>query len=180
MAEGGDAVVAGIEFDADASSYQFNFQYPQPEHPKPEKPGLTIAGQGVTNASGNTQSFVIESAGYSYKNPQLQFIKSANAGDDSVSYVVGPATPDGYGGGVLGFSNNASAGKAQFTVKTGAGTPPKHSTVGAEVSFGDSATAAHSTFTIWGSTSLVDGDTFGNVVFHQVATASLAMFINKG
>ena len=142
---------------------------------------MTISGQGVSKPSGETQSFIVACAGYSYKNSQLQFIKSANAGGENVSYTVEPATPEGYGGGVLGFSDKASAGSAVFTVRTGAGTPPKHnSTVGAKVRFADSPTAANAAFVIYGSTSLTDGDTFGNVVFHQVATASLAMFINKG
>ena len=181
LVQAGNAMVNNIEFASGASSYTLNFKFPQPTQPEAEPPALTVTGTGVSNSSGETQSFIVASAGYSYKNPQLQFINSANAGGDNVSYSVGPATPDGYGGGVLGFSNDSSAGSALFTVRTGSGTPPKkNSTVGGEVSFADNSKAASATFNIYGSTSLLDGDTFANVVFHQLATADSAKLTNTG
>ena len=48
------------------------------------------------------------------------------------------------------------------------------------MSFGDNASAGNAIFTISGSTSLTDGDTFGNTVFHDSSTAANGFFVNAG
>ncbi|MGB5263576.1 MAG: hypothetical protein WBN28_08245, partial [Lutimonas sp.] len=58
--------------------------------------------------------------------------------------------------------------------------PPKeNSTVGAEVSFSDFSNAGTSRFFIFGTLGK-DGDTFGNTVFHDHASADHAVFTNMG
>lgn len=169
------ATVDSIAFGAGAPSYTFTFN-----SPAPNAPALTIAGEGVSNNSASIQRFVVASSAITYKQPQLKFTNSATAGGDDVFYSAGPTTPTDAGGGVIGFSGNSTAGAATFTVTTGAGTPPRQSTVGGEVSFSDSSSAGTARFTIYGSTSTTDGDTFGNTVFHDTATAADAAFTNAG
>lgn len=166
------AQVGQIEFSRDASAYAFVFG-------SSETPALTISGQGVLNHSGRQQSFIVAATSSGYKNPQLNFVNSANAGGDDLFYCAGPESEEGYGGGVICFNNQASAGSAAFKAWTGAAAPPKHNTVGGEISFCDNATADRARFTIYGSLGK-DGDTFGNVVFHQNATAAQAVFTNVG
>ncbi|WP_421865909.1 hypothetical protein [Motiliproteus sp.] len=167
-----DATVETIEFSENASAYTFLFG-------PSDTPALTISGQGVSNSSYNRQSFVVAATSHGFSNPQLKFTNEATAGSDNLFYCAGPVTEQGYGGGVICFCDQANAGSASFKVWTGAATPPKHSTVGGEVSFCNSSSAANARFTIYGSLGL-DGDTFGNVVFHDTATAANANFINVG
>jgi hypothetical protein len=164
--------VDSIEFTDSASSYTFTFG-------TSITPPLTITGQGITNHSGRQQSFIVAATSSGYKDPQLKFINSAAAGGDDMYYCAGPETKEGYGGGVICFSDNSNAGSASFKVWTGAGAPPKHSTVGGEVSFCDNTSAGTARFTIYGTLGS-DGDTFGNVVFHDTATAANATFTNVG
>ena len=174
---GSSSVIDIIWFNDGAPGMQFKFNFPVAE----KTPALKIAGTGVISESKVQQKFVVASSAKGYDYPQLEFTNNASAGNGSVLYQAGPTTPDSAGGGVIRFLKNSNAGSAAFVVTTGAGTPPrKDSTVGAEVSFADTASASSGTFTIWGSTSLTDGDTFGNVVFHGHATAENAAFINKG
>lgn len=171
-----EANVAAIVFSQGASSYTFGFGTTS------NTPALTITGRGIVNESGIAQHFVVASIGVRYTEPQLSFTNSASAGDSNMHYSAGPESlTQGYGGGIIGFHNTATAGYASFTVRTGAGTPPQHgSTVGGEVSFSDDSTAHNASFTIYGSLSLTDGDTFGNVVFHDNAKAHKASFTNIG
>ena len=168
----GEATVENIEFADDASAYTFTFG-------PCDTPALTIAGQGVTNRSGKQQSFVVAATSSGYKDPQLKFMNSATAGGGDMYYCAGPETEQGYGGGVICFCDNATAGSASFKAWTGAGIPPKHNTVGGEISFCDATSAGNARFMIYGSLG-TDGDTFGNVVFHNTATAANATFTNVG
>lgn len=168
------ATVSAIAFAAGAPAYTFRFG-------TTSTPSLSIGGTGVTNASSNTQNFVVAATSTGYTNAQLQFTGTASAGGPNITYSTGPETPSGYGGGVIGFLESATAGSANFIVTTGAGTPPKSgSTVGGEVSFSGTAVAGSATFTVYGSTSTTDGDTFGNVVFHENASADHGTFTNIG
>ncbi len=169
----GQATVEQIEFADNASAYTFTFG-------TSSNPALTITGHGVTNCSANQQSFVVASTSSGPKDPQLKFTNSATAGGDDMFYCAGPETEQGYGGGVISFCDTSSAGSAAFKAWTGAGIPPKHgSTVGGEISFSDSSTADNARFTIYGTLG-TDGDTFGNVVFHDNATAANGAFMNVG
>ncbi|WP_428624553.1 hypothetical protein [Sedimenticola sp.] len=164
--------MGNIEFTDNASAFTFTFG-------PSATPPLTITGQGISNRSRAQQSFIVAATSSGYKDPQLKFINSASAGGDDMFYCAGPETEQGYGGGVICFCDNSTAGSATFKVWTGAGTPPKHSTVGGEVSFCDSSSASTAHFKIYGTLG-TDGDTFGNVVFHDTATAANATFINVG
>lgn len=169
------ASVGAIEFSADAAAYTFQLG-------TSTTPSLSVGGTGISNLAAGPQQFVVAATSTGYTNAQLQFSGSASAGGSNVLYSVGPVTPAGYGGGVIGFVDQASAGSACFTVRTGAGAPPASgSTVGGEVSFSDTATASTATFTVYGSTSTANGgDTFGNVVFHNSSTAAHGTFKNIG
>lgn len=167
--------VGSIEFAAAAPAYTFTFSAPSPASPT-----LEISGSGVANASMSLQSFIVAAASAGYQTPQLKFTNAASAGGSNNFYCAGPATQQDAGGGVIRFSDTASAGAACFMAWTGAGTPPKSgSTVGGEISFGDSSTADSASFTIYGSLGS-DGDTFGNAVFHDNSTAAYATFTNIG
>lgn len=167
-----DVVVDNIEFTAEAFPYTFTFA-------SSSTPALTISGSGISNCSGVVQSFIVAATSSGYKNPQLKFTNSSCAGGDDLFYCAGPETEQGYGGGVICFCDNASAGSATFKAWTGAAAPPSHNTVGGEISFCDSASADSARFMIYGSLG-ADGDTFGNVVFHQNASAAKASFTNVG
>ncbi|MCG8316549.1 MAG: hypothetical protein MI976_25330 [Pseudomonadales bacterium] len=167
-----NAQIGTIEFDENSTGYTFRFA-------TAANPALTICGAGVRNHSQIQQSFIVAATSSGYKNPQLKFLNAATAGGNNMFYCAGPETAQGYGGGVICFHDSSSAGSAIFKVWTGAEPPPKHSTVGGEVSFCDSATADQAIFTIYGTLG-TDGDTFGNVVFHNNATAAHAHFINIG
>ncbi len=167
-----EATVGNIEFAENASAYTFTFG-------TSTAPALTVTGQGISNHSKKQQSFIVAATTSGYKNPQLKFINSATAGGDDMFYCAGPETEQGYGGGVICFCNNTTAGSAAFKVWTGAMAPPEHSTVGGEVAFCDSSSADNARFAIYGTLG-TDGDTFGNVVFHDTATAANASFTNVG
>ena len=169
------ATVERIVFSADAPPYTFAFRAPAPN-----APALTITGQGVANHSVHVQAFVVASSAVGHEDAQLKFTNSATAGGATVHYTAGPATPQAPGGGVISFCNQSTAGSALFTVTTGAGTPVEPSTVGGEVSFSDSSSAGAAQFTVYGSTSTTDGDTFGNVVFHDTSTSANGVFTNAG
>jgi hypothetical protein len=166
------ASVEEIAFIEDAAAYTFIFD-------PCETPALTITGSGVRNRSKRQQSFIVAATSSGYKNPQLKFVNSATAGGDDIFYCAGPESEQGYGGGVICFCDNSTAGSASFKAWTGAATPPKHNTVGGEISFCDASSAESARFTIYGSLG-TDGDTFGNVVFHNSATAAQAIFTNVG
>lgn len=166
------AKVAQIEFPEGAASFTFLFG-------PGNNPSLTLTGQGVSNSSRHQQSFIVASISHGFGNPQLEFLNNASAGGDDVYYCAGPENEQGYGGGVICFRDSATAGSAFFKVWTGAGIPPKHSTVGGEVSFCDNTSAGTARFIIYGTLG-TDGDTFGNVVFHQSASAADATFTNVG
>jgi hypothetical protein len=168
----GEATVENIEFAENAPAYTFTFG-------PSATPVLTITGEGVTNRSTNRQSFVVAATSSGYKEPQLKFTNSATAGGDDMFYCAGPETEQGYGGGVICFCDDSTAGSASFKAWTGAAAPPEHSTVGGEISFCDSSSAESARFTIYGTLG-TDGDTFGNVVFHDTATAANATFTNAG
>jgi hypothetical protein len=168
----GEATVKNIEFTDKAVGYTFSFG-------TCTTAALTITGLGISNRSGKQQNFIVAATSSGYKDPQLKFINSASAGGDDMFYSAGPETEQGYGGGVICFCNNASAGSAFFKAWTGAATPPQHNTVGGEISFCDTTSAANARFMIYGSLGS-DGDTFGNVVFHDSATAANASFTNVG
>jgi hypothetical protein len=165
--------IDSIEFDDNALGYTFCFD-------SQNKPGLTIQGDGVLNSSGVQQSFVISARSSGYSDPQLVFKNKATAGGDDLYYCVGPENDQDYGGGVLNFQNQSNAGSARFKVWTGAGVPPKKgSTVGGEVAFSNDSSAESARFVIYGTLG-TDGDTFGNVVFHDTSTAANAFFENIG
>ncbi len=166
------AQVNSIEFAADAPAFTFTLA-------TSTSPSLTLAGPGVINQSQKQQSFIVAATSQGYQNPQLRFVNSASAGGADMFYCAGPETEQGYGGGVICFCNSATAGAASFKVWTGAAKPPQHSTVGGEVSFCDTSSAGSGRFTVYGSLG-ADGDTFGNVVFHNDATADSATFTNVG
>lgn len=167
-----EATVENIEFADDASAYTFTFG-------PSNSPALTITGRGITNRSNRQQSFVVAATSSGYKSPQLKFANTATAGSSDMFYCAGPVTEQGYGGGVISFCDKSTAGSASYKVWTGAAAPPEHNTVGGEVSFSDASSADHARFTIYGSLGS-DGDTFGNVVFHDIATAANATFTNVG
>jgi hypothetical protein len=168
----GEAKVDSIEFTADAPAYIFTFT-------ASATPALTIAGKGVSNLSAGCQNFIVAASSSGYKQPQLKFTNAASAGGDNLFYCAGPASEQDAGGGVISFCDTASAGAASFKVWTGAAAPPEHSTVGGEVSFSDNASASTAHFIIYGTLGS-DGDTFGNTVFHDTATADNATFTNVG
>jgi len=170
----GAASVGNIAFSDNAPSYTFTIG-------PCAKPALTITGHGIDNRSSKQQSFIVAATSSGHKDPQLTFINAATAGGDDMYYCAGPITEQGYGGGVISFCDKSTAGSAAFKVWTGAAAPPKgkQSTVGGEVSFCDSTSADSAHFTIYGSLG-TDGDTFGNVVFHDTATAAQATFTNVG
>ena len=172
-----NATVESIAFTADAPPYTFTFATPDAA-----VPALTITGAGVSTDSPNPQRFVVASAAQDYEQVLLKFENSASAGGPGISYVSGPATPAAIGGGVIGFYDTSTAGSASFTITTGEGAPPKNnSTVGGEVSFCDSSSGGTARFTVNGSTSTANkGDTFGNAVFRDTATAANAVFTNAG
>jgi hypothetical protein len=169
------AEIRTIEFNTNAPAYTILFENTA------DDPDLTISGEGVVNNSPCIQSFMVASTGVSHDKPQLKFSNTASAGGSNNFYSAGPTSLGlGYGGGIIGFTDKATAGSANFTVRTGAIPPPKeNSTVGGEVSFSDSSTASTAQFTIFGTLG-TDGDTFGNVVFHDNATADRALFTNMG
>ncbi|GMQ26267.1 hypothetical protein Aoki45_29490 [Algoriphagus sp. oki45] len=175
------AQVGALIFDENASSFQLKFGTRTTD----EKLMLTISGEGVVNRSGRPQCLKVAATNYHYYDPQLQFAGSASAGGNDVYYESGPESlEEGYGGGIIGFTEKSHAGEANFVVRTGKKDPPnpkvKPSTVGGEVSFKDHSRANRAKFTIYGSLSLDDGDTFGNTVFHDYASADHGTFINVG
>lgn len=170
------SLVDEIYFDENASGFTFAFTNDSPT------PALIIQGKGVVNKYGTPQCIQVAAFAESYKKPQLQFKNGASAGSEHMTYYAGPASLEtGTGGGVIAFSDESTAGSANFLVKTGPMPPPEHSTVGGEISFDSNATAGTARFTVFGSVSTADqGDTFGNVVFHGNASAARGHFTNIG
>ena len=168
------ATILSIEFGPDADAYTFSV------HVLASTPALTIEGAGVVNQSTKTQHFVVASQG-TYNQPQLKFIGSASAGSDLVSYYAGPTSlEDSFGGGTIEFCDEATGGSAHFVSRTGKMAPPNdNSTLGGQIVFRDRTTAGTATFSIWGTLG-TDGDTFGNAVFHDTASADHATFTNNG
>lgn len=167
--------VGALQFPAGAPGYTFCFGAASPGTPT-----LNIVGAGVDNASMSQQSFIVAATSASLHTPQLQFSHQASAGAANNFYCAGPVNAQGAGGGVIRFIGQSSAGAARFMAWTGAGVPPRQgSTVGGEISFGDDATADTASFVVYGSLG-VDGDTFGNAVFHDRSTAARARFTNVG
>ena len=169
------AVIQSIIFNEDAPPYELNFIT------EDTIPILTIAGAGVINNGTTIQCFSIKATAKNPEYPQLRFTNNASAGNSNMKYYAGPTSlADGSGGGIICFVDNANAGSASFTVRTGAQQPPAQgSTVGAEVVFMASASASNAIFVIYGTLG-DDGDTFGNVVFKDLATADKGLFVNKG
>jgi phospholipase C len=163
-----------IHFAKNAGSYELLF-----DDSTPITPALTLAGKGVTNASGKPQLFRVAATSLTTTDVQLAFVNEACAGDESIAYETAPATPKSQSGGIIAFLQRARAGSAKFKVSTGALPPGPYSTVGSEVRFLDRSSADQAQFTILGSTGS-DSDTFGNVVFYDEATASKAQFTNIG
>jgi len=168
-----------IQFTSEASPFTFTIGN------SPQNTALTI-NKGVVNDSLHTQTFVVASDGVNYDTPQMQFTGNANAGGNNMMYEAGPTSlDDGFGGGIIAFTDDATAGSASFVARTGAVPPPqKGSTVGAEISFSDRSTAGTGQFKSYGSlqpkTGQVDGDTFGNIVFHDETSADHGTFISAG
>ena len=164
-----------IEFTEKAPSFNFKIKECA------SKPAITINGKGIINHSKRQQCFSVNSKGVNHDMPQLKFANNASAGGFDILYYAGPESlENGYGGGIIGFADNSTAGSACFTVRTGKQAPPKiNSTVGAEVSFAGSSNAGNACFTIFGTLGK-DGDTFGNTVFHDNASAHQAVFTNIG
>lgn len=163
-----------VKFIAEAPAYTLLL-----DEEKPATPTLTIAGKGVSNQSVNTQTFKVQASSVSTAQIQLAFLNSACAGGANVTYKVAPTTPDSQSGGIIAFNQRSSAGSARFVVSVGARPPGPYSTVGAEVRFLHRSTADKASFVVSGTTG-VDTDTFGNVVFHNYATAASASFFNVG
>ena len=101
----GEATAQNIEFADNAPAYTFTIG-------PCATPALTVTGQGITNRSRSQQSFVVAATSSGYKDPQLKFINSATAGGADMYYCAGPQTEQGYGGGVICFCDNATAGSA--------------------------------------------------------------------
>jgi hypothetical protein len=163
-----------IHFSKEADSYELLLN-----ESAPITPTLTLAGKGVTNASGKPQHFRVAATSLATTDVQLAFVNEACAGDASINYETAPVTPQSQSGGIIAFLQRARAGSAKFKVSTGALPPGPYSTVGSEVRFLDRSSADHAHFTILGSTGS-DSDTFGNVVFYDEATADQAQFTNIG
>ncbi len=168
------ASVQSIIFAADAPAYTFLITALEPA------PALIIDGAGIVNNSPLVQSFVVASFG-GYYQPQLKFAATATAGSEMVLYQAGPPSLETtYGGGTIAFFDDASAGSAQFVVRTGKQRPPnKQSTLGGQVTFSDHSVAGHATFSIFGTLG-TDGDTFGNAVFQDQSSADHGTFTNHG
>ena len=181
------ATIETVHFDENAQQYSINFTS------QVMYPSLTITG-GVVNNSGKTQTFNVATSSSGFiDQPSLVFEgdDSVTAGDETVQYLAGPVTPDDFGGGVIKFTGTTTAGSAQFIVRTGKGADPSpdHSTVGAEIAFVDSASAATCSITTYGSIGTtmkkgkevaIDGDTFANAVFHNNSVGASATFTAKG
>ncbi|TRY33201.1 hypothetical protein [Aliiglaciecola sp. M165] len=173
FSDSANSTVDSIEFSEDADSYTLLFG-------SAKQPALTLGGAGIFNHSSSQQRFIIAARSSGFHDPQMVFTQSATAGNKDMYYRVGPVSKADYGGGVLSFQQHSNAGSALFSVWTGAGVPPKKgSTVGGEVAFSDTSSAANAKFVIYGTLGS-DGDTFGNVVFHDNATAANATFENVG
>lgn len=167
-------VVNEIAFVEGAPSYTLLF-----DEECPYTPILSIAGVGVTNASGKKQHFTVRATSVSERDEQLAFLNQASAGDKKIRYTVGPTTPESQSGGIVAFHQTSTAGSARFKVRVGARQPAGYATVGAEVRFVDYSNAGKARFKVYGTTG-GDGDTFGNVVFHCHASAHEARFTNVG
>lgn len=174
------ASVGSIEFEEQASSFLIKLGTSETD----QKLMLSIFGEGVINRSSLPQNIKVAATNSWFRDPQLMFKGKASAGGTDMYYESGPESlEEGYGGGIIGFTEESTAGEANFTVRTGKVPPPdphvQRSTVGGEVSFSDHSRAGRAKFTIYGTLG-PDGDTFGNTVFHDHASAEHATFINVG
>jgi autotransporter-associated beta strand protein len=144
----GPTQVAAINFTAGASAYSIA-----------APPGfqLNLSGQGVTNSSGITQTFLAIND-FMSGNPVFFFTLGATCGS-STAFTVD--------GGAVYFFNNSSADHAVF------------STTGGLVEFLDASSADHGTFTTSGSS--FGGATFdGAIYFDGTSTAGNGIFTNNG
>ncbi len=114
---------------------------------------LTVSGMGVTNDSGEMQTFVI---GTDFPSQAMLFTGTATAGS-ATAYITNP-------GGDLGFIENASAGQAGFINK-------------GSVSFGDSASAGDATFLNEGGAASASA---GGRIYFNAGFAGNATFTNEG
>ncbi len=148
---------------------------------------VLVINESVVNNSEHQQIIEVASEGAHYQTPQMKFTGSANAGKENMLYKAGPTSLEGgFGGGIIAFTDHATAGSASFVARTGAVNPPKeNSTVGAEISFSDQSNAGRGNFTSYGTLQPVDGekldaDTFANIVFHNETNAANGTFISAG
>jgi len=174
------AKVNSIEFTEDADAFNLTIGN------SPDNTVLII-NDGVQNNSAHQQVIEVASEGAHYQTPQMKFTGKANAGGENMLYKAGPTSLEGgYGGGIIAFTDNATAGSASFEARTGAVNPPEeNSTVGAEISFSDNSNAGRGNFTSYGTLQPVDGekldaDTFANIVFHDETTAAQGTFTSAG
>ncbi len=168
------ALIEQVRFHNEAPSFTFSIEN------LTTSPALTFTGAGVVNNSQKNQSFAVTSLG-TYNQPQLKFIGSSSAGNSQMSYYAGPPSlEESYGGGTIAFHENATAGTAAFTVRTGKKKPINNSsTLGGQITFSERSSAGKATFSIFGTLG-TDGDTFANAVFHDTASADQATFTNQG
>lgn len=175
------AEIDTIEFTEDASPFTMTIGN------SPNNTVLTI-NKGVENKSEHQQTIAVASQGAHYQTPQMKFTGKASAGSDNMLYKAGPTSlQGGFGGGIIAFTDESTAGTASFVARTGAVNPPKNvqSTVGAEISFSDKSNAGKGNFKSYGTLQPVDGekldaDTFANIVFHDETNAAQGTFISAG
>ncbi len=153
-----DTLLNGIVFQPGASSYSVSAE---------PNLRLTLAGSGITNASGITQSFLARAGGL------IAFINGASAGTGS-SFISEGGNLSGGGFGTVEFRNQASAAQASFTTNGGA----VAGTFGAVTQFFDDSTAGNATFVNNGPT--VAGAGRGVTLFFDRSNGASGTFINNG
>jgi fibronectin-binding autotransporter adhesin len=149
--------VGALEFNPGAPIYLIT--------PRPGN-ALTVSGTGITNNSGQLQSFATMVTG-SGKPAEIFFVNSASAGS-STAFL-------NQGGGSLGngtsFFDTATAGNGTFTNAGG-------SVFGGLTQFVDSATAGNATFINLASQIFLGGA--GHTNFFGTSTAGQATITNSG
>lgn len=133
-------------------------------------PGIhfTISGDGVSNLTGNTETFVAES-GSSLGG--IFFQNSATAGSQTI-YTANASTVAGGFGGTVTFNNTSSAGSGTFTAKGGT----VSSVLSASIRFFNSATAGSGTFTAEGGSGNSASGSF--ISFFNSSNAGSGTFVN--
>jgi autotransporter-associated beta strand protein len=126
--------------------------------------GLTFSGAGITNNSGQAQTFMATTQRFSGFGSGIFFLNSATAGTLTNFVVEGGAAND-FPGALIYFQDSSSAGNAVFTI-TGAKVSGAE---GGDVSFSDNSTAANGTF--------VCNGTFAGVTVFPPASAGDATFV---